>query len=450
MPAFASGPHAGAQAMQPVRTEQSPQTKEWSLQDCIDYALQNNISLQQSRITAESSAIDVKTARSALFPNLSFSTSHSLINRPYQQTGNTVSGTEILRSEGSTNYSGNYGLNAGWTIYSGGANRKTVRQKELNARITALDVDAASNSIEESIVQTYVQILYAAESVKVNRNTLETSTAQCERGKQLLEAGSLSKADYAQLQAQVSSDRYQLVTSEATLQDYKLQLKQLLELDQDSEMLLALPEITDGSVLSLVPDKNDVFNAAIGIRPEIESGKLNMEMSELNIGIAKAGALPNLSLSAGIGTNHTTGTDFTFTQQIRNGWNNSIGLTLSVPIFSNRQNKSAVEKAELQYRSSELELQQAHKDLYKTIEGLYLDAGNSQSQYLAAKEQVDTATTSFDLVSEQFGLGMKNTVELLTEKNNLMSAQQQLLQAKYMAVLSKSLLRFYAGESLRL
>ena len=238
------------------------------------------------------------------------------------------------------------------------------------------------------------------------------------------------------------------MTSEATLQDYKLQLKQLLELDQDTEMELELPEITDENVLSLVPDKNTVFNAAIETRPEIESGRLNMEMSELNIGIAKAGALPCLNLSAGIGTNHTTGTDFTFTQQIRNGWNNSIGLTLSVPIFSNRQNRSSIEKARLQYRTSELDLKQAYKDLYKTIENYYLDAGNSMAQYLAAKEQLESATTSFELVSEQFGLGMKNTVELLTEKNNLLNAQQQLLQSKYMAVLSKTLLRFYGGEKL--
>ena len=429
---------------------QAARVQEWSLQDCIDYALENNITLQKSRITAESSAIDVKTAKSALFPNLSFSTSHSLINRPYQQTSSTVSGTEILRTEGSTSYTGNYGLNAGWTIYRGGANRKGIRQEELNTRIASLDADATANSIEESITQTYVQILYASESVNVNRNTLEVSQAQCERGEQLLEAGSISRADYAQLQAQVSSDRYQLVTSEATLQDYKLQLKQLLELDQDSEMDLALPEITDENVLSLVPDKKDVFNAALGIRPEIESGKLNVEMSELNIGIAKAGSLPSLSLSAGIGTNHTTGTDFTFTQQIKNGWNNSIGLTLSVPIFSNRQNRSAIEKARLQFRTSELDLKQASKDLYKTIESLYLDASSAQSQYLAAREQVESANTSFSLVSEQFNLGMKNTVELLTEKNNLLSAQQQLLQAKYMAVLNKALLRFYAGERVRL
>lgn len=448
LPLILLGPQYESRAEE--KDQQESGQKVWTLDDCISYALENNISLKQSRLTAESAEIDVKTARSALFPNLSFSTSQSLINRPYQESSSTVSGTEILYSENSTNYSGNYGLNASWNIYSGGANRKTIRQNELNSRIAHLDAETAANSIEESIAQTYVQILYAAESVKVNENTLEVSIAQMERGKQLLEAGSLSRADYAQLQSQVSSDKYQLVSSESALQDYKLQLKQLLELDQDEEMLLAMPEISDENVMSLVPSKRDIFNAALGIRPEIESGKLNVEMSELNIGIARAGFLPTLSLSAGIGTNHTTGTDFTFTQQIKNGWNNSIGLTLSVPIFSNRQNRSAVEKARIQYRTSELDLIQTHKDLYKSIENLWLDANSAQTQYDAAKEQVSSARTSYDLVNEQFSLGMKTTVELLTEKNNLQSAQQQLLQAKYMAVLNKALLRFYAGEKFRL
>lgn len=428
----------------------TPLPEKWSLRDCIEYALSENISLKQSRLNVESSQTDIKTARSALFPGLSFSTSHSLINRPYQESSNTVSGTEILRSNSNTSYTGNYGLNASWTIFNGGKNRKSIEMEEIDGRVAQLDVESMANSIEESIAQTYIQILYAAESVAVCRNTLETSQAQCERGKEMLEAGSISRTDYAQLQAQVSSDRYQLVSSESALQEYKLQLRQLLELDSDIEMELYTPDIEDETVLALIPDKRSVFNSALDLRPEIESGRLNLELSGLNVKIAQAGYLPTLSLSAGIGTNHTTGTDFSFTEQIKNGWNNSIGLTLSVPIFQNRKNKSAVEKARIQYRTSELDLLQAHKDLYKNIESMWLDACNSQQQYMAARDKVESTRTSYELVSEQFSLGMKNTVELLTEKNNFLSARQEMLQAKYMAVLSRLLLNFYAGQPLSL
>lgn len=425
-------------------------TNVWTLQDCIDYAMQENISLQQSRLTAESAQVDIKTAKNALFPSLSFSTSHNLINRPYQESSYTVSGTEILMANTNTNYSGSYGLNAQWELFNGGRNLKTIKQEELNSRIAGLDFETTANSIEESIAQVYVQILYASESVKVNENTLEVSKAQRDRGKELFEAGSISSADYAQLESQVSNDNYQLVAAITALEDYKLQLKQLLEMEGNVEMLLYIPELDDNDVLARLPDKESVYASALQTRPEIESGKLNVSASELDIKIAKSSYYPSLSLSAGIGTSHTTGTDYTFSEQIKNGWNNSVGLTLSVPIFSRRQTKSAVEKAQIGLESTKLQLRETEKELYRTIENLWLDAWSAQQQYLAAAERVKSSKTSFDLVSEQFNLGMKNTVELLTEKNNLLSAEQELLQAKYMAILNIQLLKFYQGMEMTL
>ena len=424
--------------------------KTWTLQDCISYALEENLSLKQSRLSEQNAEIDMKTAKNALFPNLSFSTSHSLINRPYQESSSTVSGTEILHSDSNTSYTGNYGLNARWDLFTGGRNRKTIKQEDINMQIAGLETRSTANNILENIAQVYVQILFADESVKVNENTLEVSRAQCARGKELLDAGSISRADYAQLQAQVSNDNYQLVSSRATLQDYRLQLKQLLEIEGNEEMSVFLPEIDDALILAPLPDKETVFQNAMGIRPEIESGRLDISASELDVKIARSSYYPTLSLSAGIGTSHTSGTDFTFGEQIKNGWNNSVGLTLSVPIFNNRQTKSAVQKAELQLESTRLNFQETRKELYKTIENLWLDAYSAQQQYTAAAEQVMSAKTSFELVSEQFNLGMKNTVELLTEKNNLLSAEQQLLQAKYMAVLNIQLLRFYQGLEITL
>ena len=135
---------------------------------------------------------------------------------------------------------------------------------------------------------------------------------------------------------------------------------------------------------------------------------------------------------------------------MKNKLNESIGLTLSVPIFSNRENKSAVEKAKLQISEAELEYLNAQKELQKTIEDIYLNATSSQAQYAAAIEQVKASKTSYNLAQEQFNLGMKNTVELLTEKNNFLSAQQEMLQAKYMAILNAQLLRFYQGKEITL
>ena len=422
----------------------------WDLQSCIDYALQQNISIRRNRINAQSTQVDVKTAKAALFPSLSFSSSQNLVNRPYQESSSIISGSEVLKSSNKTTYNGNYGLNAQWTVYNGSKRLKTIEQEKLNNRVADLDVATSENDIRQSIAQTYIQILYAAESVKVNENTLQVSEAQRDRGKQLLDAGSIARSDYAQLEAQVSTDRYQLVTAQATLQDYKLQLKQLLELDGENEMNIYLPALSDENVLAPLPTKRDVYISALSLRPEIEASKLNVEASELGINIAKSSYFPTISLSAGIGTNHTSGSDFTFGEQVKNGWNNSIGLSVSVPIFNNRQTKSAVQKAKLQYETSMLSLLDEQKALYKTIESLWLDANSAQQRYAAANEKLKSTQISYELISEQFNLGMKNTVELLTEKNNLLQAQQEQLQAKYMAILNTQLLKFYQGDQLAL
>ena len=426
------------------------QPSEWTLQNCIEYALQQNISIRKNRVNSQSTQVDLKTAKAALFPSLSFSTSQNVANRPYQESSSYISGSEVLKSSSKTSYNGNYGLNASWTLYNGNKRVNTIKQQELNNQIAELDVSTSENSIQESITQIYVQILYAAESVKVNESTLKVSEAQRDRGKQLLTAGSIAQSDYAQLESQVSTDRYQLVTAQATLQDYKLQLKQLLEIDGEAEMNLYIPALGNENVLSPLPNKADVYQVALSLRPEIEAGKLNVQSSELGINIAKAGYLPTISLSAGIGTNHTSGSDFTFGEQVKNGWSNSAGVSVSVPIFNNRQTKSAVEKAKLQQQTNQLSLLEDQKTLYKTIEGLWLDANSAQQRYVAANEKLKSTEISYNLISEQFNLGMKNTVELLTEKNNLLQSQQEQLQAKYMAILNSQLLKFYQGDKIEL
>ena len=425
-------------------------SKQWSLQDCINYALEKNIKLQQDKIALEESDVDVKTAKASLFPSLSFNTGHNVINRPYQQNSSTVSGTEIISSDNKTTYNGNYSLSAQWTLWNGGRRLNNIKQQKTARDIASLSVTETENMLQEEITKLFVQILYADESVKINKSTLETSEANFKRGEELFKEGSISKADLAQLESQVGNDKYQLVTSESTLRNYKLQLKQLLELDGTDEMTLALPTLSDEQVMKVLPSQADVYQTALTTRPEIQSGQLSIDNAKLGIKTAKAGYMPTISLSASSSSTTNSASTNTWAQQMKYGWNNMIGVSLSIPIFDNRQNKSNVQKAKLQYSNSQLNLATKQKELYSTVETLWLDALNAQQQYAAADTKLKSSQTSYDMVSEQFTLGMKNTVELLTEKNNLQSAQQQRLQAKYMAVLDRALLDFYAGNKIEL
>ena len=434
----------------PFYAQDSAERKEWTLKDCIDYALEKNIQLQQNKISLQESEIDIKDARASLFPSLSFSTGHNLVNRPYQQQSNTVSGTEIISSNDKSTYNGNYSLNAQWTFWNGGRRLNNLKQQKTNRDIAQLTVAETENTLQEQIAQLFIQILYADESIQINKGTLEVSEATYKRGQELFAEGSISKADLAQLEAQVSNDKYQVVTAESSLRDYKLQLKQLLELDGATEFNLVLPQLNDENVMKMLPSQADIYQTALAIRPEIQSGRLSIENAKLGISAAKSGYYPTISLTASSTSTTNSASTNNWAQQMKYGWNNMIGINLSIPIFDNRQNKSNVQKARLQYSTNQLDLANKQKELYSTIESLWLDALNAQQQYAAAETKVKSSQTSFDMVSEQFNLGMKNTVELLTEKNNLLSAKQELVQAKYMAILNRTLLNFYAGHNIEL
>lgn len=422
----------------------------WTLNSCIDYAIKNNIKLQQSRLMHNQSEIDVKSAKADMFPSLSFSTNHNLVNRPFSATSSTVSGSEVITSDKKNTYDGSYGINANWTVWNGNKRRNSIKQSKKEYEISGLSVAEAENDLKEQITQLYVQILYATEAVKINENTLEVSKATYSRGKELYNVGALSKVDLAQLETEVANDEYQLLTSKNALKNYKLDLKQMLEIPGTTPMELQIIELEDSDVLSPLPNQDDIFMAALHMRPEIKSGHLNIESSKLDVAIAKAGYYPQISINASTSSNTNSASSDSWGAQMKHGWNNMVGINLSLPIYDKRQTKSAKQKAELQYNSTQMELANIEKELYQTIETMWLEADNAQQQYVVASLKLKSSKTSFDMINEQFTLGMKNILELLTEKNNYLSAQQEVIQAKYMAILERALLNFYAGNPIEL
>jgi outer membrane protein len=424
--------------------------QKWTLQDCLDYALANNIQLRQSRLTEAQDAEDVRMRRAALLPSLSFSTNHNASWRPWSQSYVNLSGGTMTSTSSEVNYNGSYGLNANWTVWNGGRNQKNLEKSKLTAEMAEYATEESANSIQEQITQLYVQILYQAEAVRVAEQVLEASKMQRDRAAEMVHVGSLARVDLKQLEAQVSQDEYTVINNRTQCDNYKLRLKQLLELVGTDDFDVAIPTVSDANVLSPVPSKDEVYANAYGVRPEIKSGKLNIESSELDVNIARRGYLPSVSMSAGIGTNNSSGVHTDLTEQWRRNLNNSIGLTVSVPIFDNRQNRTNVQKAKLSKEAADLSLQNTEQELYQQIESYWLNARNAQQQYVAAKANVESMQETYGLVSEQFRLGLKNIVELTTGKNNLLQAEQQLLQSKYTALYNLAMLRFYQGEPIRL
>lgn len=407
------------------------ESQKWTLRSCLDYAIENNIQLKKSRVNELSGLEDTERAKAQLFPSLSASVTQGYVNYPSSDVDKNNS------------YSGNYSINANWTVFDGGQRNKAIKQQKLQNEMDKLSTEQGEDDIQIAIVQTYMQVLYAMESVRINENTVETSKAQRDRAEELYKAGSISLVDFSQLESQYSTDKHQLVVAQTSLDNYKLQLKQLLELDITQDIELSLSDIEETWVLAPLPDKQVIYTTSLAVMPQIKSSELSLENAELEKQKAKASYWPTVSMNAGVGTGHLSGTNYSFGNKIWNNFNESFGITIKIPIFTNRENKTAYNKAKLAITTSQLELINSQKELLKTVEGIYLDATSAQSQYLSAKERLSYVQQSFKLTEEQFFLGMKNTLEMLTEKNNLLSAQQEVLQSKYMAIMSIQLLNIY-------
>ena len=423
------------------------QTKKWSLQECIDYAVENNIALRQSRNAHLAGLEDTYQAKAAMFPSLNASASQGITNRPFSESGNsTVIGSDVYSTSKATSWSGNYGLNAGMTLFSGGSLRTALKQSRLQNSTDSLSVEENTNDVVISIVKAYMQCLYASEAVKVSESTAEASKAQLDRAVELKNAGEISKVDVAQLESQHASDLFQITSAKATLDNYKLQLKQLLELGVSDEIELEEPTDDEAGILRLLPAKEEVYANALESMPEIKKAGLNVKVADLSIKLAKSTYSPTLSATASLGTTNVSGTSDSFGSQLEKNFNESIGLSLQIPILQGRKAKTAVNKAKIEADNSRLEQMSVEKALLKEVEDTYLEAVSAQSKYTSAKEQAKYAEQSYELTAEQFNVGMKNTVELITAQNNLLNARVQLLQSKYTALMNNALLDIYQGN----
>lgn len=267
----------------------------------------------------EYSAIeDIKQSQAELLPSLSFSTSQNGTYRPWPEEGKaTVDNGYVQSSVDKVYYSGSYSVSGNWTVWNGGRNTKTIKLNKLTAEQARLDSAETANSIQEQIAQLYVQILYSNDAINVCKESLETSRKNEERGKEMFDVGKLSKADLAQLTAQRAQDEYNIVEAESNMRNYKRQLKQVLQIADDKEFDIVIPETTDEMALIKIPALNDVYASTLTIRPEIKNAKLGIESSELSIKIAKAQRLPTIGLNAGVSTNTTSMSDNAWGTQLK-------------------------------------------------------------------------------------------------------------------------------------
>ncbi|MCI7310523.1 MAG: TolC family protein, partial [Prevotella sp.] len=321
-------------------------------------------------------------------------------------------------------------------------NNNIAQQAEMTTAVTA-------QSIQEQITLLYFQILYAQEAIVVNKESLATSIKNEERGKEMYQVGKISRADLSQLKAQRVQDEYNIVASESSLNDYKRQLKQILEITNNEDFNIVTPPTTSQEALQDIPAVHAVYMAAIEHRPEMKLAQLAIEGSDINIKMAKSLNMPTIGLTGTVATNTHSLDDNSWGKQIKNNLYSSAGVSLNIPLFDNRNKKTALNKALIDKENNQLDLRNKQTVLYANIENYWLQATNNQNKYKAALVNVKSESESYELLSEQFRLGLKNIVELMTGKTRLITAQQNELQSKYLTILHINLLHFYQTGQLK-
>lgn len=420
---------------------------EWTLNYCVEQALNNNISIQKSRLDEKISEVSVKQQRGAYQPSINLSSGHNYTNTPFPATGygysNSGSGVEADNAVKHHSYSGSLGLNLSWTIWNG-SRQPQIEQARINLQRSGLITNQMENDIREQVTQVYTQLLYATENVGVCQVRVESSEALRKQGEERLRVGTINKSAYLQLLSQCASDTASLVQAQAEMQNQQLALLQLMELPAGTAFQLADEQLAEQIALGDIPALAEVYDNATAKRPEIRAAMLSQDAAQYDTRIAKAGYMPSFGLSAGTGTGWRTGTDFTFAEQMKNGWSNTAGISISVPIWNARQTKSQVERAKLQEKQAEMTYQDQLKSLRKAVESLWLNATTAQQQYRAALAKLNASQEAYDTLEEQFRVGQKTPTDLVQQRAELLNAQQQALQTKYNAYYAQLMLQYYS------
>lgn len=408
------------------------QNEKWDLNKCISHVRENNVDVIAARLQKETSSEEYIRSKADLLPQVDF-----ISGQNFSYTNSQNQGI----------YTGTYGVQASMD-FTFSKKLNTIKQRKLEDDIASIELEQTKDNLELSIIQAYIEILYAQEAVKSSESSLNVSRKQLERAEQLLKSGSISQVDYALLESQTSNYEYQLVQAENTLSQTKLSLKQLLELQQDIE--IEYIDIKEEDILVVSENVENIYRNAVGFLPQILSARNSIETAKLELNNAKADFLPSISLSAGINTGNSTANDLGLMRQLKDGFYENIGLNISIPIYSKRNNRTNLNKAKINIMQSENQMRSVEKQVYKTIDELHLELLNYQSAYKAAKVNLEASQKSYELLEQQYNVGLKNTVELLTESNNLFLAKQNLLQTKYQALIRIQLLKYYQNQEMGL
>ncbi|HEX2968104.1 MAG TPA: TolC family protein [Bacteroidales bacterium] len=408
----------------------------WTLEKCINYALEQNIQVRKSVLSNESATLYAEQAKAQRFPSLSAN-----VNQNFNWSKSTASGESGLHGSNGTNYS----INSGVTLFNYSRINNLIKQAELDIQSGIYTLETTKESISLSILNAFLQVLYAEEQVKNSNKQIESTQGQLFLAGERLALKGISQADYAQVKSQLASEKLTLANAESQLAIAKVNLMQLMELPVTDNFEIAQANPDENINQNRVPDVKTVYETALSIKPQIKNAAVNKENAALDESIAKAGYYPVLSASAGIGSSYSSSATDDYFGQVNDGISPSVGFSLAIPIYQKKQVKTSVAVSKINYENADLNEIDTKNQLRKNIEQACQDVTSAQIEYEASLEKFNATNESSLLSDEKFTQGLINSVDYLVQKTNLIVAESQLLQSKYNLIFSYKIMDFYMG-----
>ena len=415
----------------------------WTLRECIDYALENNISVKQQDVARRQGEVELSTAKNSRLPDLSAQASQ---NWSFGR-GLTSENTYSNKNTSSTSFS----LGTSVPLFTGLRIPRTIELNRLNLEAATADLAKARDDVSVQVAQAYVQILYDMELRDVASRQIGIDSMHVARLTEMLRTGKASGVEVAQQEAALAQSRLTYTQADNDCRLALLSLAQLLELPSPEGFAIVRPDtaaiaVTGGAEL---PAPGEIYQEALAFKPEVKAETLRLKGADVNISIAKSALLPTLSLNAGLGSNYYKTSGFaaeSFGRQMRNNFSQYVGLSLNVPIFNRLETRNSIRAARLSRETQELQLENVKKTLYKEIQQAYYNAVAARAQYASSREAARSNKAAFDLTSAKYEYGKANITEFNEAKNNWLKAESDLVRAKYEYMYGTSLLDFYRGK----
>ncbi len=406
----------------------------WSLDSCITYAIDNNITVKTRKVEINSGELDVTAARDRHLPNLSAYASESF------SFGRGLTADNTYTNRNTSNFG--WGLSMSLPLFDGLTAVRQTKYARANLRALVEDLEAAKDDITLNVISAYLQVLYAGEMCKIAEEQLRIAIVEQSRREELLKAGKIPELDLTDARSQVAQNELSLVNARNDRTLALVDLAQLLELP-DIEGFDIMPVADDG--LSLyAPD--EVYSRALDSNHSLLAARRRIEAAERNISLAKSSYLPNLSFNAGIGSNYYTVSGVnseSFGKQMNHNFNKSLGFSLTVPIFDAFSSRNSVRRAKIQHLNARLQYENSERNLYKSIQQAYYQANGAAEKLRAAEISADATRQAFEAMQQKYEFGKANSTEYEQARSNYVRAEVEAVQAKYESILRRRILAFY-------